>query len=97
MQAIKLFAISTNNKFNASDKFSKRRVYQIKNIISKNTNTIFELFLVSAIEEAQKHNKIEQILRTTKIQILKHYFLLNKKNKKAIYRALFVLVYFDKQ
>ncbi len=84
-------------KFNASDKFSKKRIYQTRNIISKDTNAIFLLLFVSAIEEVQKHSKIEQILKTTEADILKHYFLPNIENKKTIYRALSVLVYSDKQ
>ncbi len=110
-QATEPLAISTSNTSDTSKKtankqllqtteslaiFSERRVYQTRNIISKNKNTIFELLSVSAIEEIQKHNKIEQILKTTETEILEHYFLSNIENKKSIFRAFCALVYFDK-
>jgi len=95
-QATKSLAIFTNDKFNASNKFSKRTIYQTRNVTLKNKNVIFELLLVNANEEIQKYDEIKRILKVTKANVLKRYFLSSVKDKRAMFQALCVFVHFNK-
>jgi len=96
-QAAEPLAISTGDKSNASDDSSERRVHQTRNVTSKDKDATFESLPASAIEETQKHNEIERILKATEAEVLGHYFLPSVEDEKAMFRALCALVHPDKQ
>ncbi len=111
-QAAEPLAISTSNTSDTSKETangqpsqaaeplaisSERRVHQTRNVTSKDKDATFESLPASAIEETQKHNEIERILKATEAEVLGHYFLPSVEDEKAMFRALCALVHPDKQ